>query len=89
MSSRTQAADHYDEIAKRLTEIQAERMRAIAGCVCPVDMLDHKQHAHNCPLAPQLSDVHIGRAVAITNDATRLTLEKLKNWAAHRRAGLP
>lgn len=72
MSSRTPAADHYAEIAKRVTEIQAERMQAIAGCVCPVDMLDQKQHVHNCPLAPQISITLAKRgAVMLNGDDTR------------------
>lgn len=55
MPARTQAADSFAEIAKRVTEIQTERMQALAGCNCPPDLLNQKQHTQNCPLHPQIS----------------------------------
>jgi len=55
MRTRSRAADSYNEIEKRITEIQTERMQAIAGCVCPSDLMGQTQHANNCPLRPQLS----------------------------------
>ena len=54
MTGRVPLADDGAAIAKRLAEIQAERMQAIAGCGCPpADMLGGITHRPNCPFGPQ------------------------------------
>lgn len=90
--SRTPAADHYSEIAKRLNELKTERMQVIVGCTCPLDMLNVVQHRQDCPLRPQLSITLTGTTAVIPISPTPTTssnLDKIKNWVAHRRTILP
>jgi len=52
MSSRLPACESPG-IAERLAEIQAERIRMIAGCHCPRDALGAATHNTLCPLRPE------------------------------------
>lgn len=47
---RTYAAEDATTIARRIREITAERMAAVAGCICPRDTLGNVSHAGNCAL---------------------------------------
>lgn len=87
MSTRTQAADSYTEIAKRVAEIRNERMQAIVGCGCPENLLGEKQHIHNCPLRQQIS-ITVSGIVSVPA-TTSSNLDKIKNWVAYRHTVLP
>jgi len=72
MTGRLPLIDDGAAIAERLREIQAERIRMIAGCHCPRDALGAATHNTLCPLRPEPAS-----QMQLTLDAMRRARERI------------
>ena len=88
MSGRLPACESPG-IAERLAEIQAERIRMIAGCHCPRDALGAAIHNTLCPLRPEPASQMAATLEAMARARARVRRGEMSPNDARRQLGLP